>query len=167
MTMVSNSVQAGEEAWGIIHFVTMATLIDKIALLSPHPSKSEAIYSVRQHVTEQGWGRVEGWKVSVHMWTLPVCNARHNDSFNVCENRVPTFALQRGRFRDQFAHVAGLDIRQHATVSNVLQVIRDIVHHLFSWVGDNVFYCFNRDLGSDSIGFGFIVDNRNKCGIRD
>lgn len=161
--MVSSSVQAGEEAWGEDYFDCPREVF------SAYPSKSKAVYGVRQHVTEKRRRRVEGRKVGVHVGTLPVRHSGHYDPFDVPENRVPTLALQGRRVGNQLPHVARLDVGEDATVPNVLQVIGNIVDHFLPWATavDQRYWGFARN---DSIDLVLLqkerdtfVNNRVSC----
>lgn len=95
-----------------------------------YPCKSKAIYGIGKHVTEQRRERVECRKVSVHVRTLPVRYARHDDALDVVEDGGPLLALGGRCFGQQIAHVSGLNIRKDAAISDGLQIVGNVVNHL-------------------------------------
>ena len=56
----------------------------------------------------------------------------HDDVFDVGEDVVPAFSLLRRMRGDEWSHVAGLDTREDASIADILQIIGDVVHHLFT-----------------------------------
>ena len=57
----------------------------------------------------------------------------HDDPLDVCHNVTPAFALLWRLSGHQVTHVAGLHVGEDAPLSNPLQVVGDVVHHLLTW----------------------------------
>ena len=130
------------------------------ASMLTHPREAEAADGVSEHVPKQRWVGVEGGEVGVHVRALPVCDLKaatncsqcpserllhqtsvqlcsdstytgHDDVLDVGEDVIPVLSVLRRMRGDEWAHVAGLHSREDAPIPDVLQIVRDVVHHFF------------------------------------
>ena len=98
------------------------------------PGEAQTVDAVRQHVAEQGGVGVEGREVGVHVGGLPVGHPGHDAPLDVAEDGVEVLALMRSMVRQHLPEVAGLNVREDSPVSDVLEIVRNVVHHLLPWV---------------------------------
>ena len=61
----------------------------------------------------------------------------HYDFLDVGEDIVPLLAVLRRMRGHERAHVAGLDAREDATIADVLQIVGNVVNHLFTCAARN------------------------------
>ena len=110
------------------------------------PGEAEAVDAVGQHVAEQGGVGVEGREVGVHVRALPVGHARHDHPLDVLEDLLEVLPFLRSSLGHQLSQVARLHLKapvaqvtlagylgEDPAVPDVLQVVRDVVHHLLPW----------------------------------
>lgn len=100
MTSISSSVHAGDDAC-VKKFQLLSAYTPNKAIQSntknwkfrTNPGEAETIDGIGQHVAQQGWRRVQGRKVGVHMWRLPMRHTGHNDALYVAHDVRPVFTL--------------------------------------------------------------------------
>jgi hypothetical protein len=58
---------------------------------------------------------------------------RHDDSLDVPEDVIPRLRLLGSLARDKLAHVPRLDVREHAPLADVFEVVSDVFDHLVAY----------------------------------
>ena len=97
------------------------------------PGEAQTVDPVSQHVAQEGGIGVQGGEVGVHVGRLPVCDARHDAPLYVAEDGVEVLPLDRSVVRQHLPEVTRLHVREDPPLPDILQVVRDIVHHLLPW----------------------------------
>lgn len=123
-----------------------------------HPREPDASDGITQHVPQDRRERVPGGEVGVKSGMLPVRHPRHDLRVHILHDLVPFLRFLWGFFGQQLPEVSRLDVRRHPLRTDVLQVITDIIDHLFAATPElfDLHFCANTSKQSERgrVSFG-------------
>lgn len=97
-----------------------------------HPRKSNASDGIAEHVSQDGRERVPGREVGVEARMLPVGDSWHDLAVHILHDLVPFLRLLGRLLGQQLPEVSWFNVRRDPLRTDVLQVITDVIDHLFA-----------------------------------